>query len=273
MTKYLFIILGIIIVACSPSAGSIQTAMVETENSNILTAVGSSPEISFNSTITTFDLKEIDLPRLISSIGYLPYGLTLAESTRSLPGTLDEAPPAVNLIDARFINDGQFQGGITIFIYDSLELANYAYLWAEKGYGALKLKETEVYEVTIHVGPLDDPEIGEDSSASYSYSTINGLIVDQVIFVVFQRCNAVVVIVMAHRDLENEEAFIIARYLDIQLEKKFGHKSGGVDYFPSPTHPSTLPAIPPPHPPRHAIRRVPTLKTQGIFVFTSLFNI
>ncbi|MCM1564740.1 MAG: hypothetical protein NC238_02050 [Dehalobacter sp.] len=217
MKKLLVLSLSVcLLFACSPNSEQIQKAIEQTQSaiptstntklptntSTISPTQTLTPLPTPTSTVTPtdFQIDDIFLDEILIQYGDLPAGLTGGHISYEAPEMFNELPLADYTIFQQFAKATEVSGGVTVFVYTSLEKIEEAYAKTVEGLG----DSTKIVE-----------DIGEKGVISYVSMTVLG---SKVEFgdLVFTRCNAVVHVRMTDISDETSLSFYATR-LDNRL--------------------------------------------------------
>ncbi len=143
----LAIALSLLLPACSPSAGAVETAIAQTQaarptSSPVPTVRPTATATKASTatptpvpTATQIPLADIDLESLLIQSGDLPAGYSGGQVRSGAPAMFDELPPAIADISQQFEHNGGPAGGVTIFLYSTVALVRSGYQAILAGFG------------------------------------------------------------------------------------------------------------------------------------------
>lgn len=175
----LLIVCVFIITGCQPSAEDIQQAISLTQTAApTYTPV---PTDTPTPTPTPIPLADLDLSIIIFQDGDLPPGFEPSQIRSNYRDNESVVSNAINSFHQQVAYQGKMGGRVSIYIFDTLEIANEAY--------ESLLKSNENFDFTY----LEIPGLGDQAYGLQEYVPLIGLSPLELTNVVFIRCNAIVI--------------------------------------------------------------------------------
>jgi hypothetical protein len=143
MKKTIFLVIVLLLTACSSSDAAIQTAIAQTQiaiptNTSVPSETPTqipteTPAPSVTPTLIPLD--KIDLESLAIQEGDLPAGYSESQVRTILPEMFEGIPEPINGLYQQFEHDNEAAGGVSIIIYQAESTADKAYYQMQQGMG------------------------------------------------------------------------------------------------------------------------------------------
>jgi hypothetical protein len=138
--------------SCAPSAKQMQIFLEQTLTAMPTATRVVTPTSTIAPTPTLIPLEDIPLKEiLIENKDYLPTGYDYGQFRSDPPPIYAKITNSKNLVYAQFAHKGETSGGVTVFVFDSIEDANLAYDFVYRGFGE---NATTMNESTGKVGSV-----------------------------------------------------------------------------------------------------------------------
>lgn len=200
--KVIILLLVPLLVACTPSASQIQTAVAQTQAA--LPTPTPIPTETPIPTPTPIPLSELNLEDILIKPGDLPAGFSGGQIKDVLPGMFDKlnVPKADQFIFQQLLRNGDLTGGVVLLLFTSLDDVEKAY---EEISGSLGKDQEQV------------PDVGDKASDYVMSGSIAG-VKYHAAGLVFARCHAVASIWGTSELLDKTSLSVYARRLIKRLD-------------------------------------------------------